>query len=478
MDATADAKASSGIEDESAHDWVFDLVMTFFRSPEWDDRVMGFVDTHCNIFVNDEENKFEYTDVHDQFREHVERVITTELTTVGVSLEQFVEACEAARHSRDINKEVVEQILAMDDFLTFKKLMVKRNVELELEALDDLHAAGVPIGAPETDEEAEIQLQRALKESEEMSAAHAASVVDDADRERAHMGTQDVIVPDGTANTELRLRQAMDSSLMEIERMHKEEEHEQLELEKALAESLALEHERLEALRLEREAEEEAEEEAEPGDDAKPARTSDEQPRGMQRSNSSSHPICLNSTTPLNGADADAFADDKAAAGAKAEPSAAKGEAASLAAASAAPTAEAKRGEGAAPLDSAQFKRQAPLGGIKPKGGGLQKLDRLAAPSNLPSLAGKSDALGPLPSLQELQDQMAGRRRAAEEAFARNQELLRERDAQQDRLMSQAGVSKQDMEQRAAHLAQQVRARDAVESGRRRGAARAIRSLF
>ena len=143
-----------------------------------------------------------------------------------------------------------------------------------------------------------------------------------------------------------------------------------------------------------------------------------------------------------------------------------------------APTAEAKRGEGAAPLDSAQFKRQAPLGGIKPKGGGLQKLDRLAAPSNLPSLAGKSDALGPLPSLQELQDQMAGRRRAAEEAFARNQELLRERDAQQDRLMSQAGVSKQDMEQRAAHLAQQVRARDAVESGRRRGAARAIRSLF
>jgi hypothetical protein len=50
---------------------------------------------------------------------------------------------------------------------------------------------------------------------------------------------------------------------------------------------------------------------------------------------------------------------------------------------------------------------------------------------------------------------MAGRRRAAEEAFARNQELLRERDAEQDRLLSQAGVSKQDMEQRAAHLAQQ-----------------------
>ena len=461
MDATADAKASSGIEDESAHDWVFDLVMTFFRSPEWDDRVMGFVDTHCNIFVNDEENKFEYTDVHDQFREHVERVITTELTTVGVSLEQFVEACEAARHSRDINKEVVEQILAMDDFLTFKKLMVKRNVELELEALDDLHAAGVPIGAPETDEEAEIQLPRALKESEEMSAAPAARVVAAADRERAHMGTQDVIVPDGTANTELRLRQAMDSSLMEIERMHKEEEPEQLELEKALAESLALEHERLEALRLEREAEAAGDEAAGEGRRSRPgprrrrARPTSSRRRGDAALQLVVAPGLPQPTTLLNGDD-DAFKDDKASPAPRRSRRPPR---------AAAPSARrrrhgrAKRSEGAAPLDSAQFKRQAPLGSIKPKSGGLQKLDRLAAPSNLPSLAGKTDALGPLPSLQELQDQMAGRRRAAEEAFARNQELLRERDAEQDRLMSQAGVSKQDMEQRAAHLAQQVRAR-------------------
>merc|ERR1712185_358220 len=168
------SEAKRNVDDTSSSDWIFDLVMTFFRSPEWDERVMGFVDSHCNIFVNDEENKFEYTDVHDQFREHVERILTTELTTVGIALEQFVEACESARHSRDINKEVVEQILAMDDFLTFKKLMVKRNVELELEALDDLHSSSVPIVAPDTEEEAEIQLQRAMKESAEMSPSRAA----------------------------------------------------------------------------------------------------------------------------------------------------------------------------------------------------------------------------------------------------------------------------------------------------------------
>ena len=37
----------------------------------------------------------------------------------------FVEACEKEREAREINQEVYDQILAMDDFLTFKKLMVR-----------------------------------------------------------------------------------------------------------------------------------------------------------------------------------------------------------------------------------------------------------------------------------------------------------------------------------------------------------------
>lgn len=250
-------------EEESPHDWIFDLVLTFFRSPEWDERVMGFVDMHCGIFLNDEENKFEYTTLHEEFRDHVERIITSELTTVGITLELFVEACEAARDSRAVNKEVIEQVLAMDDFLTFKKLMVKRNVELELEAIEELQSEAVPIMAPESAEEAEVQLQRAIKESEEMSEMSpekASRVIDAAEADaaghgggaRAGGGGLDggglgggELVPDGTAGTELKIRQAMDSSLMEIERLHKAEEIEQLELEHALAESLALEHERM-----------------------------------------------------------------------------------------------------------------------------------------------------------------------------------------------------------------------------------------
>ena len=47
------------------------------------------------------------------------------ISMMDVTAEQFAEVCERSRTSRDINQQVYEQITAMDDFLTFKKLMVK-----------------------------------------------------------------------------------------------------------------------------------------------------------------------------------------------------------------------------------------------------------------------------------------------------------------------------------------------------------------
>jgi hypothetical protein len=40
-----------------------------------------------------------------------------------------------SRQSRDVNIAVFERLVAIDDFPTFKKIMVKRNIELQLEAL-------------------------------------------------------------------------------------------------------------------------------------------------------------------------------------------------------------------------------------------------------------------------------------------------------------------------------------------------------
>ena len=204
---------------------------------------MGFIDNNCAIFVNDDENKFEYSEIHRAFVNEIEALIDAQLVKIGISNDLFVAACQLARQNREINREaqfsihlttmvmlfiqVYEQLVAMDDFLTFKKLMVKRNVELGYEALQALHKDQVPIIAPMSEEEAEAQFQRAVKESEDMAPAES----------RAYSEYKESRLETGSAphadacRFDKELRDAMDQNLMEMEILHKREEMEQLELE-------------------------------------------------------------------------------------------------------------------------------------------------------------------------------------------------------------------------------------------------------
>ena len=54
----------------------------------------------------------------------MESLCATSLAEVGVDVGDFVEALEASRLNEDISKAVYEQLVALDDFVTFKKLMV------------------------------------------------------------------------------------------------------------------------------------------------------------------------------------------------------------------------------------------------------------------------------------------------------------------------------------------------------------------
>ena len=189
------------------NDWLFDFVLQFLESDLFDAAVMDFVDEKCDIFDNEDENKFAYTDIHAEFREHVDALLSSNLGELGVTPELFYEACAKGRNARDINRTVYDRMIAMDDFQTFKKIMVKRNTELQLEAI------------------------RSMKESNENEAADRKQREEDEDR------------------------RALQQSLLDMELLHKQEELEQLELEQALSISLALEEERLRLLELEAEQE-------------------------------------------------------------------------------------------------------------------------------------------------------------------------------------------------------------------------------
>ena len=114
---------------EGENDWFFDIIINFLRSPRWKTPIMSFLDEHCIIFDNEEENKLEYTPIHGEFKKIVEDLIGELIAELGVTQEIFMQACETAG-GNPIHKKIVDQIVAVDNFVAFKKLMCKRNAEL------------------------------------------------------------------------------------------------------------------------------------------------------------------------------------------------------------------------------------------------------------------------------------------------------------------------------------------------------------
>lgn len=153
--------------DGDEHDWIFDFVLQFLESDKFDASVMDFVDEKCFVFDSEEENKFIYTDIHKEFKDHIEALISSNLGELGITTELFYESCEKGRNKRDVNKAVFERMIAMDDFQTFKKIMVKRNVELQLEAMQSYSNWEAERGDDEevTAEEEEQRLLEAVMEA-------------------------------------------------------------------------------------------------------------------------------------------------------------------------------------------------------------------------------------------------------------------------------------------------------------------------
>ena len=69
-----------------------------------------------------------------QFKKIVDELLCELMAELEITQEMFLEACDKAQ-SDPRHQKIVQQILAVEDFLTFKKLMAKRNAELNAEAL-------------------------------------------------------------------------------------------------------------------------------------------------------------------------------------------------------------------------------------------------------------------------------------------------------------------------------------------------------
>jgi hypothetical protein len=181
-------------------EWVFEGVLQFLRSPLWTAPVHGFIETHCHEFVaGEDENKLIYTQLHNEFRTLVDDLLSSFLEELGVSGEAFIDAIKAGENE-ELSAMVAEFLFALDDFASFRTLMEKKNLELELEAMYEYARYS---GQPQPDEdddmtdeerfllemavqmslgETDITLKRLEKEDAELLQALALSVAVEQER--------------------------------------------------------------------------------------------------------------------------------------------------------------------------------------------------------------------------------------------------------------------------------------------------------
>uniref|UniRef100_A0AAR2KIL9 Cilia- and flagella-associated protein 36 n=1 Tax=Pygocentrus nattereri TaxID=42514 RepID=A0AAR2KIL9_PYGNA len=116
-------------------EWVVESIAGYLGSPEWVIPVTDFMEHKCSVFDDEEENKLTYTEIHQQYKQLVEKLLESYMQEVGISEQQFVEACSSPFAKSKTLQTLFQPVLATDDFQMFRSLMVQKNVELQLQAL-------------------------------------------------------------------------------------------------------------------------------------------------------------------------------------------------------------------------------------------------------------------------------------------------------------------------------------------------------
>lgn len=137
--------------------WLTDILIDLMISPGWKYPIQDFIDQYCECFEDTEENKLIYSEIHEEFSSMVEGMLENLSNELGVSEGILVGVLDESLRNRKISY-YFEYILATVDFLVFKRIMVKRNIEIEIETRKNLKI----LNNKAKQEEADLKLALAL----------------------------------------------------------------------------------------------------------------------------------------------------------------------------------------------------------------------------------------------------------------------------------------------------------------------------
>lgn len=127
---------AEGQEAGQDNTWLVDMVVQFMHSPSWNEQLATFINDKCTMFDNfEEENKHEYVEVHSQFKALIDNLLTAHLLEVDILPEDFERQCiEAGLAENPRLQQVVSQLIAAEDFITFKQMMIEHHTNMQHQA--------------------------------------------------------------------------------------------------------------------------------------------------------------------------------------------------------------------------------------------------------------------------------------------------------------------------------------------------------
>ncbi|ODN02356.1 Cilia- and flagella-associated protein 36 [Orchesella cincta] len=137
---------------ENVDNWVFDSLVNFLHGSIWKVPVVGFIEEKSVVFDPDsynnmtEEKEEEFRKIHEEYKGVVDFMLSSFMEDLQVTPEQVEEACRVREHQSKslpeshITKVALEQLWAAEDFTSFRRLMTRKNIDLQLQSLELLVA--------------------------------------------------------------------------------------------------------------------------------------------------------------------------------------------------------------------------------------------------------------------------------------------------------------------------------------------------
>ncbi|KAL2722321.1 cilia- and flagella-associated protein 36 isoform X1 [Vespula squamosa] len=135
--------------------WVFDSLVGFLQGPIWSAPLLTFIEEKSLIFEADEEdNNEEYRKIYQEYKNLVDLLLGCFMEDMSITPEQFEHACNINKNTKmpiqfqqvdqqKLNRKfyvtfqsLFEQIWAANEYEIFKRMMIQKNLELQLQALN------------------------------------------------------------------------------------------------------------------------------------------------------------------------------------------------------------------------------------------------------------------------------------------------------------------------------------------------------